>query len=1020
MRTTSLLVLGCAALLTPPRGAFPQDTTHTVQPGAITGVVRARETEVLLANAIIQVLKTRVRVETDAQGVYALTSLTPGVYRLRAQRLGYAPADTTVLLHEAEQLVVDFRLAASAVELNPVVAIGYGTVRKKDLTGSASSVNATELESNPVERAEQALAGRVPGMQIQTTNAQPDAELRIRVRGGNSLSASNAPLVVIDGVIGADLSLINPKDIETFDILKDASATAIFGARGGNGVIMVTTKSGQGPVHLDYSVYTGVQNATKHIDVLDANQFALLYMRNPTRSLSVSFDTLNSLPTTDWQNVVYQAAPIQNHELRISGSSEDTRLMFSANWYDQQGVLRGSDVARGSLRFNLDQNVGTRFRLGTRVTYSRTVADDARVNDGYGSAGGPVTMETLRFAPTIPVYDANGNFSGPLLPGTNDNPMAIIDLRQDQTTRGYGVGTLFGEYDLVRGLTLRTNLSYTSNDFLEQQYTSRKLQASLNQGQANVNNSTAITWMSENTATLHRTLGKKHDFTLLGGWSAQQTDNGANNAQGVGFTSDILGFNRLNVAQTVTGGSSASRQRLLSFFGRLNYAFAGKYLLTATLRDDGSSKFAVNNKWARFPSAALAWRASSEPFLHRLAPTLSDLKLRLSAGESGSEAIGSYQSLAAWSVGSPYAIGTTTYFNGATINRFANPNLHWETTTQYDAGLDLGLFGDRVTFTVDGYDKTTSDLLYNKLLPYFTGFNDYITNIGKIRNRGLELALDTRPAAGALQIRVGGTFSLNRSKVLDLGGDQQFFLAGANSSLPNIRDGAIVRVGEPLGNFYGYVFDGIFQSQAEVDASNQGAALKAQVGGEKLRDLDGDGKVDPDHDRTILGNAVPRYLFGLTGSIAHKGLSLSWTVRGALGFQVVNLNRLGMETPGGSSNMLTSVLNYWSPTNPSNTMTGIGIGPSSNIMSSRWVEDGSFVRLQNVTVQWELPSRWSGHFGMQYLRFYASAQNIFTATRYSWYDPEVSSRGTGDRDLGWDDSSYPGVRTITVGTNLSF
>src|SRR5205807_4264 len=798
----------------------------------------------------------------------------------------------TVVLRGAERVTLDFRLPPSAIELNPVVSIGYGTVRMKDLTGSASSVSWTEIETNAVERAEQALAGRVPGMQIQTTNAQPDAELRIRVRGGNSLSASNTPLVVIDGVVGADLSLINPNDIETFDLLKDASATAIYGARGGNGVIMVTTKSGRGPIHLDYSSYVGMQDVTKHIDVLNANQFALLYMRNPTHNTSVTFDTLTRLQTTDWQNVAYRSAPIQNHELRISGSTEDTRLMFSANWYDQQGVLLGSDVMRGSLRFNLDQNVGARFRLGTRATYSRTVANDARVNDGYGSAGGPVTMETLRFAPTIPVYDANGNFSGPLFPGANDNPLAIIDLRQDQTTRGYGIGTLFGEFDVARGLTLRSSLSYTANDFLEQQYTSRLLQAALNQGQANVNNSTAITWLSENTATLHHTLGRKHDFTLVGGWSAQQTDNTANNAQGVGFTNDILGYNRLNVAQTVTGGSSASRHRLLSFFGRLNYNFAGKYLVTTTL------------------------------------------------------------------------------FNGATINCFANPNLHWETTTQYDLGLDLGLFDNRVTLTADAYDKTTSDLLYNKLLPYFTGFNDYVTNVGKVRNRGLELALDTRPATGAVQIRLGGTFSLNRNKVLDLGGDQEFFLAGANSSLPNIRDGAIVEVGQPLGNFYGYVFDGIFQSQAEVTASNQGAALKAQVGGEKLKDLNGDGKVDHDHDRTILGNAVPRYLFGITGAVTHKGLSLCWIVRGALDFQIVNLNRMGMETPGGSSNMLASVLNYWTPTNPTNTMTGLGIAPSSSIMTSRWVEDGSFIRLQNVTLQWELPARWTDHFSMQHLRFY--------------------------------------------------
>jgi len=395
---------------------------------------------------------------------------------------------------------------------------------------------------------------------------------------------------------------------------------------------------------------------------------------------------------------------------------------------------------------------------------------------------------------------------------------------------------------------------------------------------------------------------------------------------------------------------------------------------------------------------------------------VSELKLRLSAGRTGNEAIGAYQSLAAWSVGSPYAIGLTTFNNGATLDRITNPNLRWESTNEYDAGLDLGLLENRVSVTVDAYHKTTSDLLYAKQVPYFTGFDSYLANIGKVQNRGLELAIDTRHTVGPLQLRLGGNLSLNRSKVLDLGADREFFLAGANSSLPNIRDGAIVRVGEPLGNFYGYVWDGIFQDSVEAARSGQPGA---RPGAEKFRDLNGDGVVNS-ADRTILGNAQPRYLFGLTGVIGYRSLSLSYIVRGALDFQVVNLNRLGMETPGGSTNMLRSVLDYWSPTHHTNAMTGLGIGPDNSRMSSRWIEDGSFVRLQNVTVDWAVPPELTRRFGARQLRLYVSGQNLFTATRYSWYDPEVSSRGTGDRDLGWDDSSYPGTRTVTFGMNVGF
>src|SRR5205823_1572535 len=453
---------------------------------------------------------------------------------------------------------------------------------------------------------------------------------------------------------------------------------AIYGARGANGVILVTTKRGQGPFHFDYSTYIGAQDVSKHIAVLNADQFALLYMRNPNHDKSVKLDTLTHLSTTDWQDVVYRSAPIQNHQIQVSGSSAASSLLLSANWFDQQGVLLGSDLTRGSLRFNLDQGLGARFRLGTRVTYTRTVGSQARVNSGYGSGGGPVTMQALRFAPTIPVRDSTGNFSGPLLPSANDNPMAIIELRQDNTTTGYGIGTLFGEYDPLPGLTLRTSLSYTSSDVLEQQYVSRKLQASLNLGQANIDDNTATTWLVENTATLHRALGRQHDLTLLGGFTAQQTDNGANSAQGVGFTSD-------------------------------------------------------------------------EPFLRRLIPAVSELKLRLSAGSTGSNAIPTYQSLAAWNVGAPYAIGPTAFFNGATLSRITNPNLRWETTVQYDAGVDLGLFGNQLTVTADAYDKTTKDLLYAKQVPYLLGFASYVTNIGRVRNRGLELAVDTRSASRGLE-----------------------------------------------------------------------------------------------------------------------------------------------------------------------------------------------------------------------------------------------------------------------------
>jgi TonB-linked SusC/RagA family outer membrane protein len=985
--------------------------------GAVQGMVRAEAGGAALVGVNLVLAGTQWSATTGAGGRYALASVPPGQYTVRASLIGYGTGEQQVTVTSGQTVTADFALPVEAVALNQLVVTGYGTQRRRDVTGSVASVSQAAMATMPVARVDQALAGQIAGVQIQTTNSQPGAGLRIRVRGSNSLNASNEPLVVVDGVIGADLNQLNPNDIETVDVLKDASASAIYGARASNGVIMITTKRGiPGQMRVEYSGYTGFQDVTKRIELLNADEFARLYMRNAGRDPGVELDTTRVIPTTDWQDVIYQKALIQNHHLTLRGGSGSTNLLLSTSLLNQQGVVRGSDFTRGSLRFNLDQDLGEQFRAGTRISYSRSVGNEVRINDGYGSGGGPVTMMALRFAPSVPVYDESGKFSGPLIPSqTMDNPLAIVHLRDDRNTTSYVLGNVFGEYDALPGLTLRSSVSYTYNDFLGQRYASRELIGSLNIGQANIDDSRRTTWLAENTVTLRRDVRRNHELSVLGGFTVQETRRNANASQGQGFATDLLGYRRLNLAETVTGSSSQSKERLNSVLGRLNYAIGGKYLFTATFRADGSSKFAANNKWAYFPSAAVAWRVSDEPFFRSGVPTVSELKLRVSAGRTGSEAIGAYQSLASWNVGSIYAIGRQTFRNGAKPGRNANPDLKWETTTQYDAGMDLGLFHNRVSLTIDGFHKKTTDLLYEKQVPWTTGYEDYVTNIGTVQNRGVELSLDARHRAGSFDIRFGGNVSFVRSRVLYLGGDYEWFLDGVNGSLPRFRPAAVVRVGEPLGNFYGWMWDGIFQNQAEVDAHGQDGA---RVGSMKLKDIDRDGKIT-NEDRTILGNAQPDYVFGLTGAITYRALSLSYVIRGVQGFDVVNLNRQGMETPGSSTNALRSVLNYWSPTNPTNKMTALGIGPYDG-MTDRWIEDGSFIRTQNITLSFDVPERLRSRLSLGPMRLYLSAQNAFTITDYSWYDPEVSSRGNSDLQLGWDDSSYPGVRTFTLGANVIF
>ncbi|HVE35218.1 MAG TPA: TonB-dependent receptor [Gemmatimonadaceae bacterium] len=1010
-KSVHLLLIGAAMA---PLGAVPGGAQ--VGTGTIQGIVRTTEAGAPLPDVNIVVVGTRTGAQSRPDGRYTIASVVAGTYTLRATRIGYTFKEQPVTVGAGQVVTANIDLAAAAVSLERVVTVGYGTQSSREVTGSVSSVTTNEISTMPVPRVDEALSGLVSGVQVQTTNAQPGSELRIRVRGGNSMQGNNEPLIVVDGVIGADLNQVNPNDIETIDVLKDASSAAIYGARAANGVILVTTKRGlPGNMRFEYNAYSGMQQVSKHIDLLSGNEFALMFMRNPNHDKSVTFDTTGTLPTTDWQNVVYRTAPMQSHEVRVSGSSGGTSIMSSASMLQQKGIVLNSTFNRGSLRFNLDQTLGDRVKAGTRVTYSHSTNSQVRVNDGYGSGGGPVTMMALRFAPTIPVYTADGGYSGPLLPSqTMDNPLAIVNLLQNKATTDYLLGNLFADVELAKQLTFRSAVSYTQNDGLGQRYTSRLLRAALGSGQANVDNSARSTFLGENTLTFQHAFGQ-HAFTLLGGMTAQEFKSSASGSQGVGFTSDLLGYSRINLAETITATSSSSRERLLSYLGRMNYAYSGKYLLTATYRADGASKFAVNNKWARFPSVGGAWRVSDERFFANHVPFVTELKLRASTGRTGSEAISAYQSLAAWSVGSPYDLGTTRFNNGANPSRNSNPNLRWETTRQTDIGFDMGLFSNRVGLTFDNYKKRTYDLLYSKQVPYYTGYTDYVTNIGSVQNQGTEIGIDTRQRVRAVDVRLGGNVSWNRSKVLDLGGDTQFFLDGVNGSLPTFRPAAIVRVGEPLGNYFGYLWDGIFQTAAEAAASGQSGAV---AGGMKLRDVNGDGKITTD-DRVILGNAQPKYIVGQNGFFGWRVFSLSYVLRAVEGFKVVNLNRQGMETPGDNVNTLRSTLHYWTPGSGINDMTGIGIGPF-NQMTSRWIEDGSFVRLQNVTLGWDVPARLASHLNAENLRVYGSAQNLKTWTKYSWYDPEASSRGTSDLQLGWDDSSYPGVRTFTVGLNVRF
>ncbi|SDL12348.1 TonB-linked outer membrane protein, SusC/RagA family [Catalinimonas alkaloidigena] len=917
---------------------------------------------------------------------------------------------------------LDVALAEDTKQLNEVIVVGYGTQKKSDLTGSVASVSSEEIQAIPTPRPDQAIQGRVPGVQVATTSAHPGGTVQIRIRGGNSLQGSNNPLVVIDGMLGGDLQLLNPNDIASVEVLKDASATAIYGSRGANGVIIVTTKQGQaGKVQIDVSSFYGWQQITKKLDMLNAQQHAELLLANPLRPYTPN-DPASYGTGTDWQDQIFQVAPMQSYQLSASGGSEKTRFLVSGNFYDQDGVIKNSNFQRGTFRLNLTQTVNDRLRFGNNITYSRSVNNLVKMNDGYGSQGSPVTMSALRFSPLIAPYDADGTYSPSLLPGDQlDNPLLILSDRIDRRTRNYLLGNAFAEYKILNDLIYKLNFGYILDEDLSERYDSRRLQSALNAGQATIANGRNTNWLLEHTLTYQHTFNQRHDLSGVAGFTAQGIRDVYNRTGGSGFPSDILTYKNLSLASTpLTPASNYTKQTLASFLGRINYSYDSRYLLTLSGRADGSSKFAANNKWAFFPSAALGWRISEEQFMQHIA-AVSNLKVRLSYGITGSQAISPYQSLASFNLGSRYTLGTTTYTNGVQPGRVPNPDLKWETTGQTNVGFDLGLFNNRIDLTADYYDKKTYDLHYSKLLPTYTGYTSQVQNIGSMRNRGLELGLTTRNLIGPFTWTTSANISWNRNEVLELGDDTEFPLNASGGAMgAGFSQTGIIRVGEPVGNFWGYVFDGIFQNEAEADALAQSGAKPGTV---RYKDLNQDGKIDND-DKTIIGNALPQYVFGITNQFSYKGFDLSIFLQGVQGNDVLNLNRFYLESVGGSNNALATTLNYWRGEGTSNTIQAPGESPGE--MSTRFVEDGSYVRLRNLVLGYNLPNTVSDKLHLRQLRVYVSAQNLFTWTNYTGYDPEVNSRGgsgstsSENLELGYDNGGYPGVKTYTVGLNLSF
>lgn len=998
--------------------------SQTVQTGTVAGVVRAADSREPLPAATIAVSGTQLGAITGPDGRFTIANVPTGTQVLVARRLGYAADSIRVSVPDGRRVTVDLDLRILAVQLNTVVAIGYGTASRRDLTGAVSSINSDEIRTAPVQSVDQALLGRAAGVEVTSASGQPGAGAMVRIRGGNSVQAGNDPLYVVDGIpITASanvsntnslettgtsgispLAALNPDDIESIDVLKDASATAIYGARAANGVVLVTTKRGHsGQTVVQLGSYYGQQEVRHKLPLMNATQFANMVNDAYTNAGQPVFYSPTQIAAmgagTDWQDAIFRKASTANYNASFSGGDQNTRYYLSGNLLRSDGVVIGTNLDRGSLRMNLDQDVNTRFRLGTHLTFNR---EQGKImpNGGNGQEVSSVLLNAILAPPTLPVHAGTDYFTGvnPLTGRPFSNPVATALLLTNNEQQNRVIGNGFAEYDLLPNLTLRSTLGIDYLSSRQDFYSPANTLPGMNFNGVGSRGSLETTnWQNENTLHFNQHVGESSTFDLLGGITLERTtsDNIWGKAQG--FLTDHLGVNGLNSANTfVTISTAAPHSSLLSYFARGNWNWKDRYLFTATERIDGSSKFGTGNQYGYFPSAAFAWRASNENFIKRLG-LFDDLKLRTSYGVTGNQDIGNYASLA--------TLGSSVYaLNGVRAigygpSTLANPDLKWESTKQFDAGADVAVLQSRVSVSADYYSKKTNDLLLYVPVPTTSGFSSQLQNVGSVRNKGFELSLNTVNLSGAFGWTSTLNLALNRNTVLNLGPDSIIIGPGGVGAGAN-QDPTVLKVGQPINSFYGWVYSGM------------------QNGAPAYKDLNGDTTIT-DADRTIIGNAQPRYTGGFSNRFTWGNFGVTAFIQWSVGNKIYNINRALLTAAAGNNNQLVDVTHAGSNGIP---MPKIGNTFDSH-PSTLFVEDGSYVRGKNLRLDYNVPSRWlaAGRMGsLNTLQLYMSVQNFFTSTKYSGYDPEITEYAQTNFAQGFDFGTFPQPRQITFGFNAGF
>ena len=995
MPISRLRMMVCLIGMLLPMCMFAQQIT-------VQGVVKDQTGETVIGASVMEKGTTNGTI-TGIDGDFSLNMSPNGT--LVVSFVGYKTQEVQVKGQKQLQVV----LSEDAEMLDEVVVIGYGTMKKSDLTGAVSSIGNKDIKDSPVSNLGQAIQGKISGVQIVDAG-KPGDNVSIKIRGLGSINNCD-PLVVIDGVpTDLGLSSLNMADVERLDVLKDASATAIYGSRGANGVVMITTKRGtEGKGKLAVSANYSFQNATNVPSLLNAAQYAELsndMMVNSGRNPNPEWANPSELGAgTDWMDELLRTGVMQNYTVSYSGGNEKSHYYVSGGFLDQSGIVKSVNYRRFTFQSNSDAQVLKWLKFSNNITFSADTKKSGSYNIG----------DALKALPIYPVKNEDGSWSGPdgnsEWYGSTRNPIGPTELNKSQTDGYNFLANLTAELTFTKWLKFKSTFGYDAKFWFIDNFTPKYIwkPTPTEETSRYKSDNKSFTYLWDNYFLFDHTFAEKHRVGLMAGMSAQWNTNDYLNAQKNVFMFDNV-HEMDNGEEMYAIGGNETEWALLSYMARVNYSYEDRYLLTATIRRDGSSRFGKKHRWGTFPSVSVAWRASQEKWFPKN-DYINDLKVRAGYGVTGSQAsVGNYSYLASYNT-SVYPFGISSGNQTALVSStLANPYIHWEEVAQTNIGFDASLFNSRVMFSFDAYLKETRDMLVKASIPITSGFEDTTTtytNAGKVRNQGIEMSLHTINLTGELGWETNLTATYNKNKIKDLNSDVPYYINQINNSYVTM-----LAKDYPINVFYGYVTDGIFQNQSEVNT--HAVQPGAEPGDIRFRDLNNDGVIN-DSDRTVIGNPNPSWLFSMNNSLSYKGFELSVFLQGIAGNKIYNANNIDNTGMAAAYNQTTDVLKRWQGEGTSNSMPRAVFGdPNQNTrVSDRFVENGSYLRLKNITLSYTFPKQWLQKAQIENARLSLSCENVATITGYSGFDPEVGINGI-------DQNRYPISRTFSLGLNFNF